>query len=425
MSPLSASVPRAAIVAVGDELLLGDTVDTNSAWLGRRLADLGVPVTRRWTVGDAERDVCDGVGAAIASAEAVLVTGGLGPTPDDRTREAVAGLLGRSMSVDQGVLRELKRRFAERGHGELPESNVRQARRIEGATILANGLGTAPGQALEVASTLLVLLPGVPRELMHIMDEHVERLLLDRFKDRLQAVRHRRIFTTGIAESVLAETVERALPSESGPVSVAYLPGLGAVEIRLTVSGFPEAEAEAALDRVEGVLAPLVEDYRYESVRGDLAEALSDALLASSKTLAVAESCTGGLVAQRITDVPGASRFFMGGVVAYENRVKVEVLGVSPETIEACGAVSEEVADAMARGVAGRLRADAGIGVTGVAGPSGGTDEKPVGTVVYAAHLDGRTAIETQRFPGDRGAVRARAAQAAMALLLRMVVGRR
>lgn len=421
---MAVSVPTAAIVAIGDELLLGDTVDTNSAWLGQRLADLGIPVGRRWVVADATTDIQEAVSAAASFADVVLVMGGLGPTPDDRTREAVADLLGVPLGVDPDLLKNLEARFRERGHEALPERNVTQAQVLAGALILHNSLGTAPGQAIDIEGTLTVLLPGVPQELVRLVDEQVVSLLSKRFRGRLHGLRHRRIFTTGIAESVLAEAVQRALPADTGPVGLAYLPGLGGVELRLTVSGVDGVEAETWLGRIESSLESAVRGHRYRAEHGDLAEALADALLRSSHTLAVAESCTGGLLAKRITDLPGSSRFFVGGVVAYDDQVKSDLLGVAHDTIESRGAVSEDVAEAMARGVAERFGTDAGLGITGIAGPGGGTDEKPVGTVCYAAHLIGRTVVRRERFNGDRIGVRERAAQATMALLLSIMEGR-
>lgn len=418
---MGTSVPTAAIVAIGDELLLGDTVDTNSAWLGRQLADLGVPVCCAWTIPDAKADIMAAVARAASLAEVVLVTGGLGPTPDDRTREALADLTGAALRVDGDLLAGLEDRFRARGYDLLPERNVSQAQVLEGARILSNSLGTAPGQAVEVEGSLVILLPGVPGELVRLVEEQVVPLLSERFAGRLRPLHHRRIHTTGVPESVLADMVESALPEDMGPVALAYLPGMGGVELRLTARGVDGAEAARWLDSIEEALEPAVREYRYHSDRRDLADALGGALVAASRTLAVAESCTGGLIAKRLTDLPGASRYFVGGMVAYDDRIKTGALGVSREDIETHGVVSEEVAASMARGVAKTMGADAGLGVTGIAGPGGGTDKKPVGTVCFAAYFDGRCEVRRERFTGDRAGIRERAAQATMALLLRML----
>ena len=415
------SVPTAAIVAIGDELLLGDTVDTNSAWIGRRLAELGIPVSRRWTVPDIHVEIETAVATASAAADVVLVTGGLGPTPDDCTREAVAALVGVELRVDEGLVTALAERFRARGYERLPESNLSQALILEGARVLPNAKGTAPGQVLEVDGSLVILLPGVPSELMHLVEEQVVPLLSQRFTGRLRPLQHRRIHTVGVPESVLAETVESALPDDMGPVGLAYLPGLGGVQLRLTARGVDSAEADSWLDLVEAALEPVVRECRYHSDSGDLSDALGSALVGASKTLAVAESCTGGLIAQQLTGLPGSSRYFVGGIVAYDNRVKIDALGVPVEDLEVHGAVSEEVAVAMARGVAERMDTSAGLGVTGVAGPAGGTEVKPVGTVCFAAYLDGYCEVRRARFGGDRTEIRERASRATMALLLRMV----
>lgn len=418
---MGVSVPTAAVVAIGDELLLGDTVDTNSAWLGRWLADFGAPVRGGWTIPDAEADIAAAVLSAAALAEVVLVTGGLGPTPDDRTREAIAGLTGAALRVDRDLLAGLEARFRDRGYEQLPERNVSQAQVLEGARILPNSLGTAPGQAVEVEGSLVILLPGVPGELVRLVEEEVLPLLSQRFAGRLLPLHHRRIYTTGVPESVLAERIESALPVDMGPVALAYLPGLGGVELRLTARGVDSAEAAGWLDAIEEAIEPVVREHRHHYDRRDLADALGSALVAASRTVAVAESCTGGLIAKWLTDLPGASRYFVGGLVAYDDRIKTEALGVSREDMEADGVVSENVAAAMARGVAETMGADAGLGVTGIAGPGGGSDQKPVGTVCFAAYFDGRCEVRRERFSGDRAGVRARAAQATMALLLRML----
>jgi nicotinamide-nucleotide amidase len=416
-----ASAPAAAVVSVGDELLLGETVDTNGSWLARELSDLGFRVIRRWVVGDDPGEIREGVGGAISLAEVVMVTGGLGPTPDDLTLPAVAGLLGLPLRTDTRTLSHLEERFRARGFGGLPEQARAMARVPEGATILVNARGSAPGSALEVGGgRLCILLPGVPMEMKSIFEEEVAPLLRERFALRLEPVCHRLIHTTGIAESLLAKEVAKlGLPAE-GPVSLAFLPDLRGVRLRLTSRGAPGDRAvEEALERFEELLEPVVAPFRYRSGKGDLAEALGQALQRSGLTLATAESCTGGLIAKRMTDQPGSSRHFVGGVVAYANEVKTALLGVDPKLLEEEGAVSREVAEIMASGVAVRFGAGAGIGITGVAGPGGGTEEKPVGTIWMAVSLGGGVTSRREFFTGEREDIRERGAQAAMALLFR------
>jgi len=415
---------RAALVTVGDELLLGQTVDTNAAWLGRELAALGIPVVRRFTVGDVAADIRNAVDGASTTADVVLVSGGLGPTPDDLTRDAVAELMGLDLLDDPEVLESIRARFRERGVEDLPEPNRRVAQVPRGAAKLSNPFGTAPGLALEHGGALVVLLPGVPRELKGIFAGDLGRLLRSRFADRLVPVHLRVIRTTGIPESLLSQRIYERLPAGTDPVGLAFLPDLRGVDLRLTAADMPAAEAFDRFDAIEAALEDVLDPWRFDAPSGDLAEAVSSALRGSGRRLSVAESCTGGLVAKRLTDLAGASDVLVGGVVAYANEVKVGALGVSPGTLAVEGAVSGVVASEMALGVARSLGTEVGIGVTGIAGPTGGSDEKPVGTVWYAVALDGRAVARGERFPGDREAVRERAAQAALFLLLRVLDGR-
>jgi nicotinamide-nucleotide amidase len=423
MSTATGSV-QAAIVTVGDELLLGQTVDTNAAWMGRRLASMGIPVARRWTVGDDDADIRWAVTEAMRGGDLVLVTGGLGPTPDDFTRDVVADLLGRPLEEDPEVLEMMRARYRARGMGDLPAINRRIAEVPRGARKLANPHGAAPGLAMEGDGALVVLFPGVPRELRGIFEGDFTALVAERYGERLPPVHLHLVHTTGIPESRLSEQVAERLPQGTAPAGLAFLPDLRGVDVRFTFIGLEEREAERHVRRLEGALEPILTPWRFECASGDLAEAVAEALRARRKVLAVAESCTGGLVTKRLTDFPGASDVLTGGVVAYANDVKSAQLGVDPSVVATQGAVSEAVARQMAVGVARRLGADAGLAVTGVAGPTGGTPEKPVGTVWYAAALDGRSVTRKERFPGDRQAVRERAAQAALFLLLRLLDGR-
>jgi nicotinamide-nucleotide amidase len=407
---------------VGNELLFGETIDTNAAWLARSLAALGVPVSRKSTVGDAAPEIQHAVRAALEVADLVVVSGGLGPTADDVTKQAVAHLFGRTLALDRALLARLEDLFRARGFREMPSLNVSQAEVPEGATILANPYGTAPGLALEVEGKLVVLLPGVPRELRGICEGELPALLRARLASRLRPVIHHTIHTTGIAESKLAELVEPSLPSDRGPVSLAYLPDLRGVDLRLSARGVSAAEAAAWFARYEEAIGPIVARWRFEAESGDVVEALNAALAAAGKRVAVAESCTGGLVAKRITDRAGSSEVFVGGLIAYADAIKVAELGVAEAVLRREGAVSEAVARQMARGVAERFGAEAGIGITGIAGPGGGTPAKPVGTVWLAIALDGEVEAHHLSLVGNREAVRERAAQEALSRLYRRVV---
>lgn len=413
----------AAIVAVGNELLYGETVDTNAAWLGRALSARGIPVVRRFTVGDRDEDIRDALAAAMSVADLVLVTGGLGPTPDDRTKAAVAAHLGRSLVDDEGARADVEARFRAAGYDSVPALSVGQYAVPEGALVLRNPKGTAPGLLLEAEGTRIALFPGVPRELHAIVEGDFAPILDAMGGD---ALHHRDVHTTGIFETKLAEALEPSIGALSDElrnrVSVAYLPDIYGVDLRLTVRGGTGDEATDLFDRWMAGTAAVLDPWLFEATSGDIAEAVVSELRRSGRTLAVAESCTGGLLGQRVTAIPGSSEVFLGGVIAYANEVKIEQVGVSPEDLARDGAVSEVVARQLAGGVAERFGAGAGIGITGVAGPGGGSEEKPVGTVWIGLWLEGASEAFVARYPGDREAVRARAAQAALAALYRKLL---
>jgi nicotinamide-nucleotide amidase len=412
------------LVGVGDELLLGHTVNTNGTWLGSQLSLLGFKVVRQEVVGDQEMAIREAVARGMAEVDLVLLTGGLGPTPDDLTRPAVANLLGVPLEEDSGLVERLKARFRARGYEDLPPNNRRMAEIPRGSVVLQNPVGAAPGLLLAAQSGGHVgLLPGIPAEMRGIFREGLEPWLGDRYGFRLHPVHVRWIYTTGIPESLLAQRIQERIPEGTGDVAMAFLPDLRGVRIRLTVEGLEHDEAETLFTGLEDRMEEVLEPYRYHSEGGDLAQAVGVALEAGGATLATAESCTGGLIAKRVTDVPGSSRYYLGGVVSYADEVKLRELGVPPQTLRKEGAVSRDVAVAMAQGVAERFGARAGIGVTGIAGPGGGSEEKPVGTVWYAAVVDGLMQSRRDRFPGNREAVRERAAQAALALLLSLLRG--
>ncbi len=422
------------LLTVGTELLLGYTVDTNAADAGRLLAEAGVRVARRATVGDDAAAVRDAAAAALERTGTVIVTGGLGPTRDDVTREAVAGLFGRRLVRDPDILRALEDRFARLGRGPMPESNARQADVPEGAAVLVNRWGTAPGLWLEgEGGRLAVLLPGVPSEMRGLLEaEVIPRLLQRRTDGRGDAgthseaegpvvIRSRTLRTTGISESALADRVGDPARLLGRDVTLAWLPSPEGTDLRLTAWRMPAAAADAALARAADALRPLLGAHWYGEGDADLAALVLGELERRGARLAVAESCTGGLIGQRLTAVPGSSRVFVGGVVAYANEVKLELVGVSADALASQGAVSEAVAREMAAGVARALGAAAAVAVTGIAGPDGGTPEKPVGTTWIAALWQGKVRAFQYVFPGERDVVRRRAAQAALDALRRVL----
>ncbi|HEX6940732.1 MAG TPA: competence/damage-inducible protein A [Longimicrobiales bacterium] len=416
---MTPGAPAVELLTIGDELLLGDRVDTNSAWLARRLGAEGIRVARRATVGDDEAAIADAVRDALGRTGGVLCTGGLGPTADDLTRPAVARVFGRTLRVDEDVLAAIRARFARLGR-EMPESNRVQAEVPAGATVLPNAWGTAPGLALEDdAGRFAILLPGVPHEMKRLVDAHVLPYLRRRWPAAGRPIVSRILRTTGIAESAVAERVAD-LAATFRPLTVAYLPGFAGVDLRLTSWGALDADAATRrLDEAEAALRERLHGFVYGTDDDDLAAVVGAELKRRGLTLAVAESCTGGLIAKRMTDAPGASAYVLAGIVTYSNDSKRALLGVRPETLATHGAVSEETVREMAEGALRVVGADYAIAVSGVAGPGGGSPEKPVGTVWVCVAGAGRTEPRLLRLPGDREEVRERAAQAAIALLWR------
>ncbi len=412
------------IVTIGDELLLGETIDINAVWLARELGALGVSVVRRTTVGDGAAAIADAVREALTRTGAVITTGGLGPTSDDRTRPAIAALFGRELRHDDAIWEGLRALWRERGRpGEPPESNRQQALVPEGATVLTNRHGTAPGLLLEDEDARWVaMLPGVPREMRGIMTEELLPRLQERTADDRRVIRSVTLRTTGIAESQLPDLLAEHADG-FGHISLAYLPGQEGVDLRLTVRDERPEDADRALKDAADTLRQRLGRHWYADGPTDLAEVVIRACSAAGKMIAVAESCTGGLLASRLTSVSGSSKAFLGGVVAYDNQVKTNQLGVEQSVLDRVGAVSEEVAGDMASGVKRLMRSQIGVGITGVAGPDGGTPEKPVGLVWIAVDLDGRVATYGGRFIGDRAEIRFRATQTALNMIRRELAG--
>ena len=405
------------LLTIGTELVLGQTIDTNAAELGRALAAAGVEVVRHTSVADRPELIRAAVTDALDRTGFVITTGGLGPTRDDMTKREVAAVFGKALQLDETVLRSLEDRFRRLGR-PMPAVNRTQAEVPAGATVLPNPRGTAPGLWVEDQGRVVVMLPGVPSEMRGLLAEEVLPRLAARGAGLV--VRSRSVRTTGIAESALAERVG-AIEESIAPLTLAYLPSTEGVELRVTAWGLREDEAERRLSQVAAMLRERAGEHVYGSDGADLAAVVLDLLRARQARLVVAESCTGGLLGARITAVPGASSVFIGGVVAYDDVVKSGMLDVPPELLEQFGAVSEQVVSAMAEGVQRQFAVDAALAITGIAGPTGGTADKPVGTVWLAARVGARARTLKRIFPGDRGEIRARAAQAALDLLRRLL----
>jgi nicotinamide-nucleotide amidase len=409
-------------VTIGDELLLGFTVDTNAAFLARALSEIGVEVVSRTTVGDAPEEIVRGVRAALDRTGAVVTTGGLGPTADDRTRPALAAMFGRALHRDADLMARMEQRFADLG-ATMPPSNITQAMRPEGARILDNSQGTAPGLWIEdERGRWVAMLPGVPREMRTMTTDVLVPLLRDRVGNDAAVVLSRTLRTTGIGESALAERLAEDGHDAVDGLPLAFLPGWEGVDLRLTAKGMPRAAARVALDGAVVKLRSHVARYVYGQDGADLAALVLDLSRARRMHIATAESCTGGVLGARLTAIPGSSDVFTGGVIAYDDRVKTKMLGVPAGMLFEHGAVSESVALAMASGVRATLGTDIGIGVTGIAGPGGGTPDKPVGTVWIAVDVGGVTRSLGRRYLGDRDEIRQRSAQAALDAVRRELI---
>jgi nicotinamide-nucleotide amidase len=408
----------AEIIAVGSELLTPFRTDTNSLWLTDRLNSVGVEVKLKTIVGDDDARLEETIRDALKRSGIVVLTGGLGPTEDDITRKIAARALCRRLSLDERVLEEIRAKFLRWGR-KMPEINARQAMVMEGAEVLPNPNGSAPGMYLEHDSRVVALLPGPPREMKPMFDTHV----LPRIAARAGGVRvaRRVLRVAGLGESAVDERIAPVYTQYKNPQTTILFTNTD-IEIHLTAQGKTEQEAELLLDGLSGQIEERLGDSVF-AFRGETMEQVVGLRLAvGGFNLAVAESCTGGLIAHRLTEVPGSSTYFTEGLVTYSNEAKTRLLGVPAELIERHGAVSAEVAEAMAEGVKRRAATDFGLAVTGVAGPGGGTADKPVGLVYVSLSDDAHTEHRRLMLPGDRHLIRWRASQAALDLLRRRLI---
>jgi nicotinamide-nucleotide amidase len=415
---------RAEVIAIGSELLGSTRVDTNSLFLADRLSALGIELRSKTVVGDNRREVADHLRRALERVDLVILTGGLGPTDDDVTRDALADVVHRPLIEYPDIVERLMQRFARRGL-KMPEVNRRQAQVIEGGIVLENPNGTAPGQMVELGDQLIVLLPGPPREMKPMM----ELLALGPLASRVGAERLLRatLFTVGRGEShveELAQPIYSRWLAQPEPIETTILAAPGQIELHLVTRSADEAAAtsrlSAARDELIGALGPDV-----FSTDGRSMEEIVGGLLADrGLTISAAESCTGGLLMSRLTDVPGSSAYVVGGVVCYSNELKTQLAGVPQELIAAHGAVSEPVAFALAEGVRARTGSSIAVGITGIAGPTGGTPEKPVGTVAIAvASRTAGTRVRTLWLYGNRLQVKFQAAQMGLDMVRRLLLG--
>ena len=408
----------AEIIAIGSELLAADRTDTNSLWLTEKLNLLGIEVKLKTIVGDDDARLEETIKDATRRSKVVITTGGLGPTEDDITRKITARALGKRLLLDEAVLDEIKKRFL--GFGvSMPERNSRQAMVIEDAEVLPNPNGSAPGMFLDHNGTAIVLLPGPPREMQPMFTNHVASRLESR-AGNVRVVR-RMLRVVGMGESAVDEKIAPVYTKYDNPQTT-ILFNQSEIEIHLTARGRTEEEANALLDRVVLEIEERLGNAIFSFAGEKMEEVVGLKLTVGGYTVATAESCTGGLLAERLTEVPGSSKYFIEGVVSYANDAKTRTLGVESMLLMEHGAVSAPVAEAMAAGIRKRADTDFGLAITGIAGPSGGTEEKPVGTVFIAISSEAGTESKKLKFPGDRHLIRWRASQAALEMLRRRLI---
>lgn len=372
---------RATILTIGEEILYGHILDTNANFISNALSDIGIKVVMHLSVGDIFGDILDALKVAEAKSDVILITGGLGPTNDDITKKCLSKYFNAEIKLNQKVFDDLSTYFNKRGF-PFTESNQKQAYIPEKADVITNEMGTAPAMWFEKDNTIFVSMPGVPHEMKYLVNEKIIPRLNDIFKSNI--IYHRLIMTAGLGESWLAEKIEKWESSLPEYLSLAYLPSYGQVKLRLTARGNDKQFLKDEVDSYTRSLNKYIGQYIYGEDGVTIQEAIGKLLTSNKQTLSLAESCTGGYISHFITSVPGSSIYFKGSVIAYSNDVKESILKVKPETLQDYGAVSEETVKEMAEGVRKKFKTDYAVATSGVAGPGGGTSDKPVGTVWIA-----------------------------------------
>ncbi len=412
----------ASIVTIGDELLIGQVIDTNSAWIGQELNKIGVAVKYRFAVGDVWDDIWNTLDNASGSSDIILITGGLGPTADDITKPLLCKYFGGNMVMHEPTLNHVKHLFEKVFNRQLTERNIKQAEVPDICKVIFNRAGTAPGMQFEKDGKLFFSMPGVPVEMKTMMTEQI--LPIIQSKSPSQCIEHRTLVTFGIGESYLADLIkdfEEALPAN---IKLAYLPNYGLVRLRLTAFGNDASSLQEQILGQFAILRSYVKEYMVADEDVSLQEAVGKLLSEKNKTMCTAESCTGGYIAHLITSIAGASKYFFGSVVSYDNSVKQNVLHVQPSTLDISGAVSEETVKEMAIGALQQMQTDYAIAVSGIMGPEGGTAQKPVGLVWMAvAEKNGNIATKSFNFKWDRRRNIELTATNALNLLRKFILG--
>ena len=399
---MTTQLPTASIITIGDELLIGQTIDTNSAHIAQSLNGIGMWVKRRVAVGDKWEDIWNALDQESAQADLILITGGLGPTSDDITKPLLCEYFGGKLTRDESVLRHIEYLFEEvfRRTGPLLDRNKRQADVPDVCEVLHNAIGTAPGMLFRKNGKVFISLPGVPAEMKRLISDQVIPFILREWT--LASIQHRTLLTAGAGESILAEALTEFEADLSPELKLAYLPNYGMVKLRLTYVGASETNGKELLDHAFPRLAKSIEKWLISTEDIGLEVLIGNWLRTHKKTLGTAESCTGGSISQLMTSVPGSSEYFIGSVVSYANRIKVELLDVRNETLQTVGAVSEQAVMQMIQGGLSRMGTDYMVSVSGILGPGGATPEKPVGTVWIAAGTKERTITRKLQLRFDR-----------------------
>jgi nicotinamide-nucleotide amidase len=390
---------RAEIITIGDEILFGQIIDTNTQWIGSELTGIGVRTVRKTSVGDNKHDILSAFSDAWKRADIVIVTGGLGPTKDDITKHTFCEYFGSTLKMNEDALAHVTAFFAKRGRA-MTELNIQQAALPDNCTYIPNQWGTAPGMWFEKNGVVYVSLPGVPYEMKNLMEFEILPRLKARFT--LNVIQHKSVRTIGIGESFLAEKIapwEDALPAH---IKLAYLPHFGQVKLRLTGTGSDAVSLNGELQDQVNLLLPMIEEHVYGYDLDELETVIGALLVKNNATVGTAESCTGGFLAHRLTNIPGSSAYFEGSVVSYSNSIKMNVLGVAEDTLIKHGAVSEATAIEMAEGARKLLNTTYALATTGIAGPDGGTEEKPVGTVWIACATPTETVTQLLKLANVR-----------------------
>lgn len=410
---------KAEIITIGDELLIGQTIDTNSAWIGEALSLAGFDVLRRVSVHDRRSDILKALSDSEGRSDVIIITGGLGPTSDDITKPALCEFFNTPLVMNNEVLGMIEKMMLRRNF-QMNEKNIRQAEVPESCKVLTNGAGTAPGMWFEKGGSIFISLPGVPDEMKYIMKEHVLPELKKRFTS--QVIVHKNIMTYGMPEAKLADVLsdfESELPEK---IRLAYLPSSGIIKLRLTGTGNNGPDLNTIIREQVRKLYGIIPSLIYGEDEESLEMVTGKILSARKKTVCVAESCTGGYIAHRLTSIAGSSEYFRGSVVAYDNSIKTDLLGVDKRIIEEDGAVSESAVRGMAEGARRIFRTSYSVATSGIAGPSGGTAEKPVGTLWLAVASEYGTIAEKHTFGTDRISNIKRFSMAALNLLRLQII---